>query len=254
MIHIEACLKNAISAAEILNVDSAFVEEWRERLAKLAPPDGPSEWEPLPEAFEEIHQQRNPPEFRPAEWHRYPHRYPFDKRWWNWIQFLPWSLLRDIRGGQFSSEKDFDGLIRVLKRWRHPNGLLWPMPTRFWGRQGPMTESLGILAPIQEMLLESWRGIIEIFPAWPKRLDANFANLRAEKAFLVSATLKNEEVENASVKSLAGAECAVRNPWHPEKARLSSDMEDVVPFETDGDVLRFQTKTNALYSLTKTAE
>ena len=36
-----------------------------------------------------------------------------------------------------------------------------------YGRSGAWTESLGVLAPLQEMMLQSWDGALRIFPAWP---------------------------------------------------------------------------------------
>ena len=37
-----------------------------------------------------------------------------------------------------------------------------------YGRAGEMGEILGIVAPLQEMMLQSWDGALRIFPAWPK--------------------------------------------------------------------------------------
>ena len=36
-----------------------------------------------------------------------------------------------------------------------------------YGRSGAWTESLGVLAPLQEMMLQSWDGALRILPAWP---------------------------------------------------------------------------------------
>ena len=77
----------------------------------------------------------------------------------------------------------------MVKRWLRPNGAYesFPTITHGHGPQGLQTEGLGIIAPIQEMLLQSWDGILRIFPYWPDDREARFEGLRARGAFLVSA-------------------------------------------------------------------
>ena len=41
----------------------------------------------------------------------------------------------------------------------------------------------------------SYEGVIRLFPCWNKKSNASFTNLRADGAFLVSAELKNENIE-----------------------------------------------------------
>ncbi len=242
MMHADWCLRIAISASRLLDTDYELRSEWQNCLDKLACGKGESEWEPLPEASESRHREYNFPEFRPADWHRYPHRYSFAQRWWGWIQFLPWSWLRDVRGGQFVPERDFSDLIRVVKRWRHRNGLFWPMPARFWGRLGPMTEMLGIIAPLQEMMLQSWEGIIRVFPVWPSGIDAEFVNLRAEGAFLVSASYKNSRICDVLIESLEGEHCRIENPWGDSVARIIADDTNELLVEEKGSILSFDTQ------------
>jgi len=64
---------------------------------------------------------------------------------------------------------------------------------------------------LQDMLLQSWGGKINIFPAVPTTWkDAVFHDLRAEGAFLVSANRKDGNTEWVRVKSLAGEPCRVQ--------------------------------------------
>ena len=247
MIHAQECLRIAIMSSKILETDDQLRNEWRQRLDNLAKGRGESEWEPLPEAYEPRQQQFNAPEFRPAEWHRYPHRYSFDKRWWSWIQFLPWSLMRDVRGGQFEPKRDFEDCVKAINRWRHKNGLLWPMPARFWGRLGPMTESFGIIAPVQEMMLQSWDGVIRVFPVWPMNVDAEFVNFRAEGAFLVSARCKNSHIEDIRIESSVSGRCQIENPWRNMTARISRTDTNETVFKGDSNVLSFETQAGKQY-------
>ena len=165
------------------------------------------------------------------------------------MQFFPWGWLRDVRGGQFVPERDFDELIQIINRWRHKNGLLWPMPTRFWGRQGPMTEILGILAPLQEMMLQSWEKNIRIFPVWPKNVNAEFEKLRAEGAFLVSAAHKDGNTENVVIESLIGTRCSLINPWPDLVVQITLEGTDEIILEEKADNLIFDTHKGKIYRI-----
>ena len=79
MLYVESCLRIAMQAAKLLDTDNDLQNDWQDRIDKLAPGKGESEFEPLPEASEPRHQQFNPPEFRPGEWHRYPQKWSFAK-------------------------------------------------------------------------------------------------------------------------------------------------------------------------------
>jgi hypothetical protein len=66
---------------------------------------------------------------------------------------------------------------------------------------------------INEMLCMGHKGVLRLFPVWPKDQDARFANLRAWGAFLVSAELKSGEVQYVEIKSERGRPCTIQNPW-----------------------------------------
>lgn len=66
---------------------------------------------------------------------------------------------------------------------------------------------------IQEMLLQSYDGVLRLFPCWPVEMDARFGCLRARGAFLVSAELKSSGVRNVTIFSEKGRPCTIQNPW-----------------------------------------
>ena len=69
-------------------------------------------------------------------------------------------------------------------------------------------------AGIQEMLLQSYAGQIEIFPAIPQKwLQASFKDLRAEGAFLVSAQKNNGLVSAIEIKAEKGGKAKVKLPF-----------------------------------------
>ncbi|MCW5932804.1 MAG: glycoside hydrolase N-terminal domain-containing protein [Fimbriimonadia bacterium] len=67
---------------------------------------------------------------------------------------------------------------------------------------------------LQEMLLQSQRGVIQIFPAIPKEWDTvGFTTLRAEGAFLVSALKKQGKMQWVQVRSEQGGTCRIMSPF-----------------------------------------
>lgn len=74
--------------------------------------------------------------------------------------------------------------------------------------ESPISSSRSML----DMLIQSWGGIIRLFPACPSKWrDASFYDLRTQGAFLVSAVRKDGKTEFIQVKSLAGALCKIKS-------------------------------------------
>jgi hypothetical protein len=85
---------------------------------------------------------------------------------------------------------------------------------------------------IHEMLIQSWGGTIRVFPACPTAWrDAEFRDLRAEGAFLVSAVRKDGKTQWVRIKSLAGEPCRVWINGKAQQLRLAKGEEIVI---TDG--------------------
>ena len=78
----------------------------------------------------------------------------------------------------------------------------------------------GITAGINEMLLQSYEGVLRLFPCWPANQNARFVNLRAWGAFLVSAELRDGVVQSVRILSEKGGACRISNPWPGSEARL----------------------------------
>lgn len=74
--------------------------------------------------------------------------------------------------------------------------------------------NMAFAAGLQEMLLQSHTRAITIFPAIPANWkDASFTNLRAEGAFLVSATLQGGQLTLAEITSEKGGVLRVNNTF-----------------------------------------
>jgi len=249
-----SCMRMALRAAKVLDTDHDLQQQWQERIDNLAEGKGESEWRPSAEASEKRHRELNSPSFRPGEPYRNPNKWSFAQRWWGWIDKLTISLMRDVRGGQFCPDSDFTELNRVIRRWRRPNGLVWPMPVRYYGYAGAWTEGLGLIAPVQEMMLQSWDGTIQLFPAWPSDVDCSFNQLRAEGAFLVSASKKNGCICDVMIESLAGCNCVLVNPWEGSNVSIIEDKSNTTVLESNKSVLTFETQKNQKYRVDKQDE
>jgi len=216
MRHLRYCLRAAILASEALDTDTKLRGQWRERLEHCAGDDGKP---PLQlSGLEKLCAEANPPEFgtgRPYE--PQPEKaegapWPGTPTTWYFGPY-PWFAMRLLREGRFIADRDFPSLRESIRRWRHPNGLVWAMSIANYGHAGAWTESLGVLAPLQEMMLQSWDGALRVFPAWPRDFDASFEKFRAEGAFLVSAAWSKRHLESLQIFSEKGALCRLYPPW-----------------------------------------
>ncbi|MBI4889188.1 MAG: hypothetical protein HY821_01100 [Acidobacteria bacterium] len=120
----------------------------------------------------------------------------------------------------------------------------------FMMRMGVWTENLSLPAVLNECLLQSYDGVLRVFPNTIGLGPASFRNLRAAGAFLVSASWDGRAVRSLTITSERGADLRLANPW--QTARLSvaelPSGATVQPQSQQG-VLHFQTKAGATYSL-----
>jgi hypothetical protein len=71
---------------------------------------------------------------------------------------------------------------------------------------------------LQNALLQSVPPSVEkepvntVFPAWPKGWDAQFT-LAARGAFLIGASMQNDQAEFVEILSEKGSPCILQNPW-----------------------------------------
>lgn len=252
MQHARYCLRAAVSASEVLKVDDDLRQQWRDRLAHCAGDDGQP---PLQLAgIEKLCYEANPPEFgygrpyRPQPQTHDGQPWPSPPTTWYFGQY-PWSVMSQLRGGAFIADRDFPVFRDLVDRWRHPNGLIWGMAIANYGHAGAWTESLGVIAPLQEMMLQSWDGALRIFPAWPRSLDARFERFRAEGAFLVSSTWSAGRVTFLEIASEKGSRCRLYPPW-PAALKVTDESGNTVACEAEEyGRIAFATQAGARYRL-----
>lgn len=131
-------------------------------------------------------------------------------------------------GGRYRDETNFDFMMRM----------------------GVWTENLSLPAVINECLMQSYDGVIRLFPNTTNLGKARFRQLRAAGAFLVDASWDGETVGGVTIKSEKGATARVVNPWAPGRAEviLLSTGAAVRHTERRG-VLEFATRSGEAYAV-----
>jgi alpha-L-fucosidase 2 len=154
-------------------------------------------------------------------------------------------------------ELDLDRFKRQIEYCLLPNGTCTNMVLQVGGRyrdetpfdfmapMGVWFENFALPAVLNECLLQSYNGVIRLFPNWPAENRAEFRTLRAVGAFLVSAACANGAVDWVEVVSEAGGPLRLANPWQApirctRSQGNSSLTADVVVLDTSpGETLRF---------------
>ena len=111
-----------------------------------------------------------------------------------------------------------------------------------------MPEMIGISSFVNELLLQSVKNKIRLFPCWPEDLNAEFTRLRAQGGFIVSAKFKNGRVASATIESVANKELQLLSPWktiYVNGNQLEIDASGLVRINTQkGQVFEFAETAN----------
>jgi len=119
-------------------------------------------------------------------------------------------------------------------------------PYGFMDKMGIWFENFALPVVVNECMMQSYDGTIRLFPNWPMDKDAEFYNLRAAGAFLVSASLKNGQIKKIEITSEAGAMLKIILPWksggtisrNNEKKPLASNVLEMKALK--GEKIIFQ--------------
>ena len=76
---------------------------------------------------------------------------------------------------------------------------------------------------LNEMVMQSYDGTLRIFPVWDRRIDCSFENLRADGAFLVSASMRNGKTEKVKIFSEKGRQLKIKNPFSRSEITCGTD-------------------------------
>ena len=110
--------------------------------------------------------------------------------------------------------------------------------SRFTYRHFTLEGNMAAAAGVQEMLLQSYGGIIRIFPAIPESWkDVGFYQLRAEGAFLVSAKRKSGNLKKVEIISEKGGKLEIENPFADQNFKVRT--QKAIPVKSEGRLLKF---------------
>ena len=122
---------------------------------------------------------------------------------------------------------------------------------------GGALETIGATQSVNDMLMQSWRDVIELFPLIPDGSDASFGTLRAVGGFLVSAARGSDGVVVAPVtlSSTVGGNATVVAPWtgrglQVNRARDGQTVPTVAVQTLAGLSHRFATTAGETFLLT----
>ena len=118
----------------------------------------------------------------------------------------------------------------------------------FMMRMGVWTENLSLPAVLNECMLQSYAGILRVFPNTTNLGPARFQNLRARGAFLVSATWDGKQVSPVEIRSEKGGVARMADPWHPDRVTVTDVRSgDPVAAEISGGVIAIETQAGTVY-------
>ncbi len=137
---------------------------------------------------------------------------------------------------------------RDLKEYGLGSALPVEYSSSTWEKDFSVNGGFAGAAAVLEMLLQSWNGIIRVFPAVPHLWrDAYFRDLRAEGAFLVTSRLADGKVTFIDIVSEVGETCRVRNPWSSRASVIG--VSDGKTCLLDGEILEFSTERGGRYRI-----
>ena len=105
-----------------------------------------------------------------------------------------------------------------------------------------------------ENLLQSHTGVIRVFPAVPDKGHQEFQDYRAEGAFEVSAQWEDGLVTQLSIRSLAGRDCSLANPWAGTGLKVldvntGEEVETRAWSKYDNEYICFETISGSTYEV-----
>lgn len=121
-------------------------------------------------------------------------------------------------------------------------------PNHYIIQEGGGIETLAAVPlTINEMLMQSYEGVVRIFPNWSRSKNASFRNLRAYGAFLVSSCLQDRNIVSVKLRSEKGRTCKMENPWKGYSVQLWRNGKKAE--QLSGDLFEFKTTPDEIIEL-----
>jgi alpha-L-fucosidase 2 len=157
---------------------------------------------------------------------------------------------------------DLEWFLREVKYCSLPNGVANDRIRQSGGRyaqsadfdfmmpMGVWCENFALPVVLNECMLQSYSGILRLFPNTTNLGPASFKDLRAVGAFLVSAAYDGHTVTRLSIFSEKGKTLRLATPWKGKAVRVtrSSDKRQVTA-KMEGEICTFNTEPGQHYQL-----
>lgn len=131
-------------------------------------------------------------------------------------------------GGRYSQSTDFDFMMRM----------------------GVWCENFALPAVLNECMMQSYSGVIRLFPNTRNLGAARFENLRATGAFLVGATYDGHTITQLSLMSEKGGPVRIAAPWGQRALRVTSSRNNLSRvIHAEAGIFTFDTQPDAAYVL-----
>jgi alpha-L-fucosidase 2 len=120
----------------------------------------------------------------------------------------------------------------------------FPLP--MWPFRHMSMEAMSVLATaMNESLLQSYDGILRVFPAFPDNKNGRFT-LHAKGGFIVSSEIKSGKTQWIAIRSLLGNPFKLVLPW--QKGMAQSSLRKTGQ-KLSGDIVEVKTKVNELITI-----
>ena len=131
-------------------------------------------------------------------------------------------------GGRYGMSTDFDYMMRM----------------------GLWCENFAIPSVLNECMLQSYTGVIRLFPNARNLGSARFEKLRAAGAFLVSAYHDGVSLVRLKIMSEKGKTLRLAPPWHGKKVRMirAKDGKEI-PYNLNNSLIVAETEAGEIYSI-----
>jgi hypothetical protein len=170
---------------------------------------------------------------------------------------LVWQPMARARLGML----DLEWFKREVRYCRLPNGVANDRVRQIDGRyrdetnpdfmmqMGVWTENLSLPAVLNECLMQSYTGTIRLFPNTRGLGRANFRDLRAAGALLVSAAWDGRAASAVRIRSEKGAIARLANPWPGKPVRVTERGAGAVKANEAAGVVSWATRAGGEYDV-----
>lgn len=152
---------------------------------------------------------------------------------------------RQVRYATLPNGTTTDAVLQTGGRYDDLTDFMYMAPMGIW------FENFALPAVINECLIQSYDGIINLFPNWDKSIDASFSTLRTQGAFLISASVKDGKVSPVTCLSERGNALCLDNPWDTSQVTVTPSNGTPFTVKSSNNQIHFNTIPGVTYIISQ---